>query len=156
MPVRRVQNPHSLVSLEIEPFPVEPLAYFLPGLDTFGHARRLFLKIGLDSRLGNEDHSAHEPSSKQSGPFAPGVSRMTSFRIAICLMLLAVGGCALGTSVSSSDRESSIERSPDQAGAAAEPKAQQMPRIRPWGRTQEKGSGLAPEARAIERSLGYR
>jgi hypothetical protein len=80
---------------------------------------------------------------------------MNSLRIAISLMLLAVGGCALGTSVSSPDRESSSEPSADEVRAAAEPKAQQMPRIRPWGRTQEKGSGLAPEARAIERSLGY-
>jgi hypothetical protein len=150
-----VQNPHSLVSLEIEPFPFERWGHFLFRPDTFGHTRRFFSKIGLDSRLGNEDDSACEPSSKQSGLFAPGVSRMTSFRIAICLMLLAVGGCALGTSVSSPGQETSIEPSSDGSRAASETKVQQMPRIRPWGRTQEKGSGLAPEAKAIERSLGY-
>jgi hypothetical protein len=80
---------------------------------------------------------------------------MTAFRIAICLMLLSVGGCALGTSASSPSQEASIAPSPDDSKIDSGTKTQQMPRIRPWGRTREKGSGLAPEARAIERSLGY-
>jgi hypothetical protein len=80
---------------------------------------------------------------------------MTSFRIAIGLLLLALGGCALGTSISPPDREATNEPTSDKSQVASDSKDQPLPRIRPWGRTREKGSGLAPEARAIERSLGY-
>ena len=92
---------------------------------------------------------------EQPGLFAPGVPRMTSFRIAIGLLLLALGGCALGTSISPPDREATNEPTSDMSQVASDSKGQPLPRIRPWGRTREKGSGLAPEARAIERSLGY-
>jgi hypothetical protein len=80
---------------------------------------------------------------------------MTSFRIAICLILLGLGGCALGTADSSPIRDATVEPGSGESQVAPEAKVQQMPRIRPWGRTREKGSGLAPEAKAIERSLGY-
>lgn len=79
---------------------------------------------------------------------------MKWFRIAIYLLLLSLSGCALGSRVSSPLVDSKQPDS-DESQIDLETKVQQMPRIRPWGRTREKGSGLAPEAKAIERSLGY-